>query len=467
MDSNISTPLAPSVLFSTVTLSPLLSAPKSLLYGLALLAVVSIIATTIRQRLPDVEIYPIINKTAEEYLKAGKALLAKGAKQYGGKPFRVYTGMGTVTVLAPEFCQDVKNDDRLSSTEFLLAYWQAGTPGFEPYFSSGSELLREMIRTYLGQSDVAKLSQPLADEAADAVRDIFSDNEEWHEITLASLIPQIVARVSALVFLGPELCRNPDWLNITVNYPSKAMAAARVLRSYPPLIRRYLHWFLPCCRELRHMLRKARITIEPIQQMRREQDAKNDGVLFNNALAWIEKLTQKQQDRSAQNAAFQQLGLSILANASSTDIVSQNILDLCQNPELIDPLRDEILRETQNGWATSTLYNLKLMDSEIYPNPECFDGRRFLRMREAGNNEHVAQLASVSPEHLGFGLGSHACPGRFFGASSTKLIMSSILLNYEFKLPHDKADIEPMRFGFSTLANPKAKILIRRRKDVV
>lgn len=90
-------------------------------------------------------------------------------------------------------------------------------------------------------------------------------------------------------------------------------------------------------------------------------------------------------------------------------------------------------------------------------------------MREGGNNEHNAQLASVSPEHMGFGLGSHTCPGRFFGASSAKLIMSHILLEYEFKLADDvdKSTVEPMRFGFSTLANPRAKVLIRRRKDVI
>lgn len=106
-------------------------------------------------------------------------------------------------------------------------------------------------------------------------------------------------------------------------------------------------------------------------------------------------------------------------------------------------------------------------EQEIYPRPETFDGYRFLRMRESGNNEHVAQLASVSPEHLGFGLGPHACPGRFLGSNSAKLIMSYILLRYEFKLADDidAAAVDPVRFGFSTLANPRAKVWIRRRKD--
>ncbi|KAJ3941177.1 uncharacterized protein N0V96_009055 [Colletotrichum fioriniae] len=519
MDTNASTTSPSWAEFATLKLSSSLPASHAGLYWLVFLVIASVIAAPLRHKFQDVEIYPVINKTKEEYLTGGRALLAKGAKEYGGKPFRVFTGQGsTLTVLAPEFCHDVKNDNRLSSTEFLLAYWQAGTPGFEPYFSSGSELIREMIRTHLTQSDVAKLSQPLADEAASALKDVFTDNEEWHEITLAPTIAQVVARVSALVFLGPELCRDPTWLSITINYPQKAMAAAKVLRSYPAPIRRFVHWFLPCCRELRQMLSTARQAIEPIQQKRREQEAVMGGVVFDNALAWIEKLARKQQDRTAQNAAFQQLGLSILANASSTDMVSQNLLDLCVNPEVTEALREEILRETRDGWKSSTLYNLRLLDSvlketlrlkpiasvalgrrvmeddvklsdgtvlpkttgvavssanmwdpEIYPNPKTFDGRRFLRMREGGNNEHNAQLASVSPEHMGFGLGSHTCPGRFFGASSAKLIMSHILLEYEFKLADDvdKSTVEPMRFGFSTLANPRAKVLIRRRKDVI
>ncbi|GKT56017.1 cytochrome P450 [Colletotrichum tofieldiae] len=542
MDMNYSSPSCTGL--TLIKLSSSAPTCNAALWWLALLFVASVIAASIRNKFQSVEIYPLLNETKEEYLKEGKALLARGAKEHSGKPFRVYTGQGTLTVLAPTFAHDLKNDNRLSSTEFLLAYWQAGTPGFEPYLSSGSELIREMIRTHLTQSDV--------DEAADALRDVFTDDEatrlelpndsfqEWHEVTLASTVPQIVARVSALVFLGPELCRDPAWLDITINYPSKAMAAARFLRSYPQPVRRLVHWFLPCCRELRQMLRTARMAIEPIQQKRQEQEAEKGGMAFNNALAWIEKLAMKQQDKTAQNAAFQQLGLSVLANASSTDLISQNILDLCHNPDLVGPLREEVLRETGNGWKSSSLYNLKLMDSvlketlrlkpiasvalgrrvmedgvklsdgsllprttgvavssanmwdpvshhssgpngshvpakspaesnneqEIYPDPERFDGRRFLRMRESANNEHIAQLASVSPEHLGFGLGAHACPGRFFGASSAKLIMSNILLKYEFKLVNDeKTTVDPMRFGFSTLVNPRAKVLIRRRKD--
>lgn len=161
MDTNASTTSPSWAEFATLKLSSSLPASHAGLYWLVFLVIASVIAAPLRHKFQDVEIYPVINKTKEEYLTGGRALLAKGAKEYGGKPFRVFTGQGsTLTVLAPEFCHDVKNDNRLSSTEFLLAYWQAGTPGFEPYFSSGSELIREMIRTHLTQSDVGESEEP-------------------------------------------------------------------------------------------------------------------------------------------------------------------------------------------------------------------------------------------------------------------------------------------------------------------
>lgn len=65
-----------------------------------------------------------------------------------------------------------------------------------------------------------------------------------------------------------------------------------------------------------------------------------------------------------------------------------------------------------------------------------------------------------------FGLGTHSCPGRFFGANTVKLVLTHLLMKYEFK-PSDGTVVEPLKFGFSMLANPSTKMMIRRsRKEV-
>jgi hypothetical protein len=47
-------------------------------------------------------------------------------------------------------------------------------------------------------------------------------------------------------------------------------------------------------------------------------------------------------------------------------LATQVIYDLAQNPDIIGPLRKEIIEVlTEGGWKKSSLYNLKLMDSVI------------------------------------------------------------------------------------------------------
>lgn len=127
-------------------------------------------------------------------------------------------------------------------------------------------------------------------------------------------------------------------------------------------------------------------------------------------------------------------------------------------------LQDGTLLPKESGIAVSAE---KMWDPQIYQNPRDFDGYRFLRMREVSEQgEKTAQLVSTSPEHLGFGLGIHACPGRFFGANTVKLVMCHLLLKYDIKLA-ENSNTNPMEFGFSMLANPFVKVLVRRRKEEV
>lgn len=212
---------------------------------------------------------------------------------------------------------------------------------------------------------MAKMAADLSREAAVALEEILTDNEEWHEIDLNMTILRITSQVSSLIFLGPELCRNPKWRDITVSYTAKATGAARVLRQYPRFLHMIVHWFLRDCQDLRRMVNEARQTVAPILQKRREQ--KSDGSAgseFNDSLQWYEELATKRGIEY--DAATQQIGLSIGAILTSTDLVSQAMLDLSRNPESIEPLKQEIRRVVGDGdFNPTTLHNLKLIDSAL------------------------------------------------------------------------------------------------------
>lgn len=61
-----------------------------------------------------------------------------------------------------------------------------------------------------------------------------------------------------------------------------------------------------------------------------------------------------------------QISLSTAAIHTTSDLFSQLILDIAGHPEIFAPLREEI-RDVlgREGWAKTSLYNLKLLDSCI------------------------------------------------------------------------------------------------------
>ncbi|KAL9616944.1 MAG: hypothetical protein Q9160_008214 [Pyrenula sp. 1 TL-2023] len=97
-------------------------------------------------------------------------------------------------------------------------------------------------------------------------------------------------------------------------------------------------------------------------------------------------------------------------------------------------------------------------------NPDVFDGFRFEKLRKEANGDSKFQAVSTANDHLVFGLGTQACPGRFFAIHEAKVIMARFLKFYDFKLS-DSPPGHPMReaAGVLTVVDPTAKFWFRER----
>ena len=107
----------------------------------------------------------------------------------------------------------------------------------------------------------------------------------------------------------------------------------------------------------------------------------------------------------------------------------------------------------------------RMRDPELYQNPDQWDGYRFFKLRSQEGMESGAQLVSTSPDHLAFGHGQHACPGRFFAANEIKIALSHMLLKYDWKLAPG-TNVAPIMNGIAAIANPTTKLLFRRRTEM-
>jgi cytochrome P450 len=179
----------------------------------------------------------------------------------------------------------------------------------------------------------------------------------------------IVARVSSRIFLGQELCRDEKWLDITKTYTIDMFVAAAELRRWPQWSRPFIHWFLPRCKKLRMQFLSARRVLSEAVRKRQEfvQTNKTKGSAvqgFDDAIEWARD--QSKAMKSPIDEAKFQLTMSVAAMHTTSDILTQVIIDLAQHPEVITALRKETSECLhRDGWTKSALYNMNLLDSTI------------------------------------------------------------------------------------------------------
>lgn len=130
-----------------------------------------------------------------------------------------------------------------------------------------------------------------------------------------------------------------------------------------------------------------------------------------------------------------------------------------------------------------------------FAHPEVFDGFRFSRMRQQYGHGHDKNgegssifnrhMVSTAQEHLVFGHGRHACPGRyvdclsvtfilcmsnigkwdrFFAATELKAMLAHILINYDVKAETEGVRPPDECLGLLRVPSREGKIWIKQRQ---
>ncbi|KAL2879231.1 hypothetical protein SGCOL_005356 [Colletotrichum sp. CLE4] len=146
-----------------------------------------------------------------DFFQRSNEIIQQGSKTFGGEPYSVISDTGRVIMLAPKHVD-----------EDFHAY----LPGFEPFGAGSAIPILVLVAKRQLTKFLAKIMKPLSDETAFSFQTVLGDSTEWHEVSLGQTILNVFSRLSSRVFLGPELCRNEAWLNITVIYAVDCFIAA-------------------------------------------------------------------------------------------------------------------------------------------------------------------------------------------------------------------------------------------------
>lgn len=185
---------------------------------------------------------------------------------------------------------------------------------------------------------------------------------DWHVFNVQKDVMSIVSRMSSRVFMGEELCRDDEWNKASAYYVLKAFEAVGILNEKPRWLRPYIHWLLSSCQEARKALSAAQKYLAPHIARREEikaaQLARGEKSPFDDSIEWFSQLGSRRQPADVQ------ISLSLVAIHTTTDLLSEAMINIGAHPELFQPMREEVIRVlSKEGLKKTALYELKLMDS--------------------------------------------------------------------------------------------------------
>ncbi|KKY13216.1 putative cytochrome p450 [Diplodia seriata] len=323
-------------------------------------------------------------KARAAWIVNGCEILEQGAKQFPGA-FQVITASGPKIVLPNRYANEIRNNPHMSFGKIITREFFSSYPGFEPFDTLNQHnIIQDATKNKLTQS-LTLFTADISAEVTKILEELLGDDEQkWTTLPLRSLTARTIAQVTSRVFLGPELSQNAEWLTLCTTYAVTAFAAQQALLSWSPLLRPFVHRFLP-------------------------------------ALV---------MDRYVEKEVVLSDGLTLPAGSAL------------------------MVHATNN------------LDEAIWPRAKEFDGYRFVKLREQPGEENRHQLVTTSAEHLGFGLGLHACPGRFFAANTMKLMLAQFVMKYDWKFVDEKPQLRAA-FGSSVYVNPTLQVAAKRRKEEV
>ncbi|KAH9477541.1 Cytochrome P450 monooxygenase 103 [Psilocybe cubensis] len=449
---------------------------------------------------------------ALRYFREAHEMIQEGYEKYNGTPFKVSTmARWLVMVSGKDMIEDLRraSDDELSFNDAVGESIQTDyTIGpqirTDPYHTA-------IVRTPLTRNLAIKFTD-IKDEISTAFEEIVPNTgNEWTTFPALSTIMHIVCRTSNRLFVGLPLCRDPDWVKLNQQFTVDVIVSGQIINMFPPILRPIVGRLLTTVpSSIKRAMKHIGPQIEA--QLEREKNSSHDDNP-NNLISWLLDEAQGPQ-RLPRDLVTRVLSINFAAIHTTSHALTHALFYLASCPEYVQPMREEVeavieadgwtklsmgkmrkldsfIRESQRlsigavimsrkvvkdftfsngvtipaGTHIAVTSNATHMDPTLYEDPHTFKGFRFAEMREEEGESIKHLLVSLSPDYLVFGLGRHACPGRFFAANELKAMLAYILLNYDIKLPNDGPRPQNQWFMGAASPNRTAELMFRKRKD--
>ncbi|KAK5119704.1 hypothetical protein LTR85_007280 [Meristemomyces frigidus] len=459
-----------------------------------LLAVVLFVGYTLLARRRDVQVDIPFHRfgdrpdTHEHYIASTRHLHYNGYKKFTKteQPYRVQTSAGSERIILPlKYLTEVKNapQSHISLPEEMAHLLLMDYTGVPQRTDSGTKVVRVDMTRQLGN-----LVTAMDEECVAGFQRFMPQCKDWTAVKIYPVLARIVAQISGRVLVGSELCRDEEWLRISIEFSTDAFGAARALRAgnkYPwsMLLDSYTS---PSVARIREGRKKAAALLRPICEKRLASMSDPAWKRPNDGNQWLLD-SHAHSGESIDEVVKSQLRLTMAAIHNTTMSITNDIFDLLAHPEYTECLREEVQQvlAEEGGWTKQALTKMRKLDSfmkesqrmtpstmltvkrkvlqdsqlhgglmlrkgshiafasdglnrdsDIYSSPQKFDGLRFYKLcagEKTADNEARHQYVTATSEYLNWGQGRNACPGRFFASDEIKLMLAHLLLNFDIR----------------------------------
>ncbi|KAF5349582.1 hypothetical protein D9756_008945 [Leucocoprinus leucothites] len=430
-------------------------------------------------------------------------------RKYPGRAFKVASISRWVVVLnGPRHVEDIRkaSEDVLSFDIAIQETTQAEYtfgPGLDahPHHVAAirSQINRNMVSGY----------DDLKDEVVEVFKEYIPQGKDWVGVPAYSTFLRFITRTTNRYLVGLPLCRNTNYLNVIERLTLDVTNTAKIINIFPnflkPLVGRSL-------RTVARKLEEGHRLLSPLVEERLNQSKIDPDDLPNDLVSWLLETATHDYHLTVHDLVTRILVVNFTAIHTTTMAFTQGVYDLAVHPEYVKELREEA--ETviaEEGWTKVALQKLRKIDSflkeshrlnggtslvmsrktlkawtlsdgTVIPpgtflgvasdamckseDADVFKPFRFAEMRDGdGELDSIKHhLVCLDNDHIIFGHGKRACPGRFFAVNGIKTLFTYILLNYDVQLECGSLERPPnICFETSAIPNLEANVMFKKR----
>ncbi|KAF7337635.1 Ent-kaurene oxidase [Mycena sanguinolenta] len=440
-------------------------------------------------------------------------LLDEGLNKYGGKAFVVPTMAGSFIIAGPENVDLFKSSDDTAINQPIFIDESLQLMHTMNARQQALPFQAVVVRTDLTRAISAFIPEVL-EETRLAMAEAFAlpFGEKSTTLPLFHTMTHLVARISNRAMLGTSVCRQEQFLHDIIRFAETLTLYAQLLAWFPRFVRSPLYFLLSSA--FGGPKEPARVIIPHLKTLlaEREQGLESSKTIADflidsappeeianpNLLAMrVLNLNFGSIHTSSIFGTYALFHLAILSE-SELDAIRREIIEALEseggyNKASLAKMRilDSTLREVGRFYALGFIglnrilikpaslvdgtvipsgYNIAVplkpihFDENVYPEPYKFDCFRFSKLRESEHSDVKYGFTTIERGFVTFGLGKHACPGRFFASMELKIMLSHLLLNYDLSLPDGAKEApKPTLFSTATIPDTKASVVLKPR----